>query len=76
MTRLVALLVFPVAAVFIAASTIQAGATPVMDKCSDETVRCSPKATPSTTAGGWQGGLGWQAAGAYGRHADRSWSDR
>jgi opacity protein-like surface antigen len=53
-----------------------AAATPVMDRCDDELVRCSPKTAPSTTAGGWQGGLGWQSAGGYGRHADRSWFDR
>ena len=53
-----------------------AAATPVMDRCADELVRCSPKATPGTSAGAWQGGLGWRSAGVYGRHADRSWFDR
>ena len=53
-----------------------AQAAPVMDNCEDPMVRCSPKATPGTAAGGWQGGLGWQTAGVYGRHADRSWGDR
>ena len=53
-----------------------AQSTPVMDRCSEELVRCSPKATPGTTAGGWQGGLGWQVADGNPYHGERSWYDR
>ena len=58
------------------ASAGVATAAPIMDNCADELVRCSPKASPRTVAGGWQGGLGWQVAVPHGTHGERTWYDR
>ena len=55
------------------ASAGVAAATPIMDNCADELVRCSPVASPRTTAGAFQGSLGWQASGQQGV---RGWHER
>ena len=48
-------------------------AAPIGQNCDSELVRCSPVAVPQTTAGTFQGGIGWQAAGPQGV---RGWHER
>ena len=55
------------------ASARSADAAPIGQACAEELVRCSPVAAPNTTAGAFQGSLGWQAAGQQGV---RGWHER
>ena len=54
-------------------ATGRADAAPVGQSCDSELVRCSPVAAPRTTAGAFQGSLGWQASGQQGV---RGWHER